>query len=213
MIHRAIRLAFMMVVIPLLAACPIYQQDGYLLETRRLVGGEAATLHPAVLEYVFATPTGPMRAYYDAALRARDSAVKDRSLVGAITRAADLASLETDARALAGTRPPTGEHYARARAHRMSSAANQAFSTKQGVTLSCCQSVDRKTGKLLAARLWLALQIHERARAVHVVGNRFEPDYTWDLQYVPNAFAPDQPLAYETVVLRAVPIHRAEDFK
>jgi len=54
--------------------------------------------------------------------------------------------------------------------------------------------------------------VHEGGRVMHAIGGPTEPDYTWDLQYVPNAFAPDQPLDYETVERLVRPVHRKEDF-
>jgi len=58
----------------------------------------------------------------------------------------------------------------------------------------------------------LTLMVHEGGRVMHAIGGPTEPDYTWDLQYVPNAFAPDQPLDYETVERLVRPVHRKEDF-
>lgn len=165
-------------------------------------GKLAGALHPAVLEYLFATPTGPFRAYFDALLRAGPS------------------KADGDARELSSSSPPTGEHYARASARRMSEAANKAFvgaklpknvdGHRGYACLKFTKRVDRKTGTLVDAELELVVMIHEGARVLHVISGPNDFDYTWDLQYVANAFDPTKPLDYETVVRLAVPLHGDE---
>ncbi len=171
--------------------------------------GELATsLHPAVLEYVFATRTGPFRGYFEALLSSGSPA----------------ATSVTDAIKISGHSNPTAEHYARASARRMIGAVNKAIGAvklprgenegeKGYASLTFTKRVDRKTGKLVDADLELILVVHEGARVLHVISGPNDPDYTWDLQYVPNAFDPDQPLDYETVVRRATPLHHEEDFQ
>ena len=196
------RLAILAIV--LLAGCPpkvVYQENQYILRTMSfgLAKGERAeAIHPAVLEYVFASADGPLRVYYDALARSPEPV-------------AELVAIEADARAIAGGATLTGEHYARARARRMSEAFNRAFSSARGVrgyaALTCCQRVDPHTGAFGGSQnlMWLA---HRGARVIHVMGGPTDPDYTWNLQYVPNAFEPDKPLDYKTVERLAVPVHR-----
>jgi hypothetical protein len=188
----------------LLAGCPpkmVYQEDQYILRTMTfgLAKGERAhAIHPAVLEYVFASPDGPLRVYYDALARSQEPV-------------AELVAVEADARAIAGGAKLTGEHYARARARRMGDAFNRALGTTRGArgyaALTCCQRVDPHTGAFGGPQnmMWHA---HRGARVLHVMGGPTDPDYTWDLQYVPNAFDPAKPLDYKTVERLAVPVHR-----
>ena len=190
----------------LLAGCPpkvVDQENQYSLRTMPFglaKGDRAQAIHPAVLEYVFANPDGPLRVYYDALVRSPD-------------RVEELVAVEAEARAIAGAAKLTGEHYARARARHMAGAFNRAFSSARGVrgyaALTCCQRVDPHTGAFGGPQnmMWLA---HRGARVIHVMGGATDPDYTWDLQYVPNAFEPDKPLEYKTVERLAVPVHRTE---
>jgi hypothetical protein len=183
----------------------VYDEDHYILMTVQATaatGEVGRALHPAVIEYLFATPTGPLRPYFEALLR----------VAGPID---DLVSLERDARALAGSSRPTAEHYARARARRMARAFNKAFATRGtgAAALVCCYLVDRRSGQLLDGELAIMLMIHRGARTVYVISGATEPDYAWDLEFVPNAFDPDQPLDYATVARLAVPLHRPEDLE
>ena len=187
----------------LAAGCPpktVYEEDRYFLRTMTFwmaKGDLAEAIHPAVLEYVFASPQGPLRVYFDAIVRSPEPV-------------AELLAIEADARAIAGGAKLTGEHYARARARRMCNAFNRALGTtgrgRGYASLTCCQRVDAHTGAFGGPQytLWIA---HRGARVIHVtVAN--DLDYTWDLQYVPNAFEPDKPLDYKTVERLALPLHR-----
>ncbi len=186
-----------------LAACPpktTYDADHYRVASMprgpRVPGG--SVVHPAVIEYVFATSTGPLRAYHDLAMR---------------TTATDIAAVAADARVLAGGRPPTGEHYARARARRIAEGFNRALAAHgvQGrLNLQCCQRVDRRTGTLLGDPLSVVVVADARAKVIQLISTGVDPDYTWDLQYVPDAFDPSRPLDYATVARLAIPLHSEE---
>jgi hypothetical protein len=192
--------------IALHAACvprTTYNDDGYTVVSvplgPRVPGG--SRVHPAVIEYVFATSTSPLRAYHDAALRAPG---------------ADISVLAADARALATGVPPTGEHYARVRARRIAPAINRALAAngmKGRAQLSCCARVDRRTGTLIDDKQGMIIVADAQAQVIQLLPYGSDPNYTWDLQYVPNAFDPERPLDYETVARNAIAMHREEDLR
>jgi hypothetical protein len=177
--------------------------SGYVLTASAGVGGEAGGVHTAVLEYVFSSPDAPFVDYYAIAL-ARGLARGDTNWLGPATTE------------LAAGGKPTPAHYARARARQLAPHINVGLRDNRlargSVTLSCCRTVDRDAGVLLATAERVSAELFVN-RSLAVVrlnwrDGRQETELTWDLSRLPEAFDPAATLDYETVMRRAVPLHR-----
>jgi hypothetical protein len=184
--------------------------------------GELGAIHPAVLEYVLASPEGPLAAYYDFVL-----ALPDRPLP--VT--ADLERLAGAARALGGDQP-TGEHYARALARMLAPHINRALSTPGGepvqegpqsafrvfegtAGLWWGVPVDLEAGTLLRDyerplyeyALRTVVYRHASVSLVAIRSSGTAREYVWDVSEVPGAFDPSAELDHERVAATIARLH------
>ncbi len=166
------------------------------------LGGQVAHargLHPAVIEYLYAAPEGPFRSYYDAALSVDSGFVAD-----------DLKRWADDARAIAAGAPVTGEHYARAVGRHWAAKIAKSIKTGGATVVVCCRRVDPISGTVMNEAVARGMFVSFKAQVVGFGSTSYSVALTWNLQYVPNAFAPDQPLDFETVARTIEPLHDVE---
>ncbi len=195
----------------LLSACPkIFLDDKMFVmwsDPTENQAGEAVRVHPAVIEFLFATTDSPWGKYYAAAAR------QDKP-------PAELRRLDEDARAIAGSVAPAAADYARARARRLAPVFNRAFMAGKGdqwagyVTVRSRTFTNKNTRRATGGWETWFVSVHRSAQVLKLVRKGKPLVYlAWDLQFVPGAFDLDADLDYATVARAIRPLHGSGDWR